>query len=596
MARNKYDVDEDFEDGLNVHAARRILGYLKPYRASVAGAVLLMVVASFASLLPPYLIQQALDVAIPQKNLGYLGELAGLVFATVLLGSFALFLRIRVMNRIGQRVILHLREAIFDRLQQLSFSYFDSRPHGKILIRVVNYVNSLSDLLSNGLINLIADLFSLLFIVIFMFVLDTRLTLICLAVLPALFVAILAMQGRQRRAFQDLSRKQSNLNAYLHEGLAGVKITQSFARERETEATFQRVGEAWRTSWMRAVGIMFATWPIIEILSVLGVCLVYLAVVQWYRDVISVGVIVAFVGYIWRFWAPINTIGAFYTNLVQSAAYLDRIFETIDEPVLADPGDAIDPGSIRGNVDFFHVSFGYEPDRPVLHDLSFHVEAGETIAIVGPTGSGKTTIVSLLSRFYRPTAGIITLDGHPLETLSLPALRRTVGFMSQDSFLFSGTILENIRYGNLMATDEEVEQAARAIHAHEFIVGLPQGYQTPVSERGLRLSMGQRQLISFARVMLADPALLVLDEATSSIDTETEQLVQKGLSKLLEGRTSFVIAHRLSTIQNADRILVVNHGRIVQAGTHHELLLDALGQYSRLFRSTNIEATTPMDG
>ncbi len=582
MARNKYDVDEEFSDQFNVHAVRRILGYLKPYRRSVAGAVVLMVAAAFAALLPPFLIQQAIDVAIPHRDLWHLAGLAGLIFVAVSLGAVALHWRIRVMNGIGQSVIQALRHDVFARLQQLPFSFFDSRPHGKILIRVVNYVNSLSELLSNGIISLIADLFSLVFIVGFMLVLDVRLTLLCLAVLPLLFLGILIMQNHQRRAFQDLSRKQSNLNAYLHESLSGVKITQSFARERETQTIFERVGEAWRTSWMRAVAIMFATWPMIEILSILGVCLVYVAVVDWFRDAISVGVIVAFVGYIWRFWAPINTIGSFYTSLVQSAAYLERIFETIDEPVgITDTETAFDPGRARGEVVFDHVSFAYEQGHVVLPDLSFHVVPGQTVALVGATGAGKTTIVNLLTRFYNLTTGRILLDGKSLDSYTLASLRRNVGVMSQDSFLFSGTIRENIRYGRLEATDAEIEAAARAIHASDFIEKLKDGYDTTVNERGLRLSMGQRQLISFARVLLADPALLILDEATSSVDTETERLVQKGLAKLLEGRTSFVIAHRLSTIRNADRIFVIDRGAIIEEGDHHSLV-EAGGHYARL--------------
>jgi ATP-binding cassette subfamily B protein len=582
LARNKFDVDEELSEEFNIHAVRRILAYLGPYRGMVSFAVVLMIVASFMDLLPPWLIQQALDVALPKGDVGYLVELSLAILVTVVVGAGALYFRIRVMNRIGQNVIHNLRGDIFARLQELPFSYFDSRPHGKILIRVVNYVNSLSDLLSNGLINLIADLFSLVFIVGFMLVLDLRLTLICLTVLPVLFAAILLMQRRQRMAFQDLSRKQSNLNAYLHESLSGIKITQSFAREAETESIFGRVGEAWRSSWMKAVGIMFATWPVIEILSVFGVCLVYVAVVDWFRDAISVGVIVAFVGYIWRFWAPINTIGQFYTSLVQSAAYLERIFETIDEPsAIVDAPGALEVAKVRGEVEFRSVDFSYDTGAPVLRALSFHVHPGQTIALVGATGAGKTTIVNLLSRFYSPSAGVLLLDGVPLDQFLLSSLRRHVGVMSQDNFLFSGTIADNIRYGKLEATDAEIEAAARAIHAHDFIEKLPEGYNTPVSERGLRLSMGQRQLISFARALLADPAILILDEATSSVDTETERLVQRGLAHLLDGRTSFVIAHRLSTIQNADRIFVIDEGKIVEEGKHRELLARG-GAYSRL--------------
>jgi ATP-binding cassette, subfamily B, multidrug efflux pump len=585
MARNKYDVDEDLSREFDAASVLRMLRYLGPHKARVAAAVALMIAASLVSLIGPYAFKIAIDDCIPKGDLGGLAIIAAVLVAAQAVGAVCLWIRIRVMNDIGQGVVHSIRTDIFRRLQELPFSYFDSRPHGKILIRVVNYVNSLSDLLSNGIINLITDLFSLVFIVVFMFVIDARLTLVCLAGLPLLAGAVLALKKRQRTTWQDLSRKQSNLNAYLHEALSGVKVTQSLARAAESERIFADLGEKWRSSWMRAVGTMFLIWPTIEVISVLGVCLVYFSGVSWLSQGMTVGILVAFVGYVWRFWSPISTIGNFYTSLVQAAAYLERIFETIDEPAsISDaPGAAALP-PIRGHVEFRGVRFSYDPGRPVLDDVSFAAEPGSRIAIVGPTGAGKTTIVNLLSRFYSPDSGSILVDGVDIGGVTIASLRAQVGVMLQDSFLFSGTILDNIRYGRLDASDEEVVRAARAVHAHDFIETLKEGYGTAVNERGIRLSMGQRQLISFARALLADPAILILDEATSSVDTETERAIQKGLDRLLKGRTSFVIAHRLSTIRDADRILFIDKGKIVEAGTHEELT-ERRGSYYELYAS-----------
>jgi ATP-binding cassette subfamily B protein len=402
--------------------------------------------------------------------------------------------------------------------------------------------------------------------------------------LPILAAVVLALKKRQRIAWQDMSRKQSNLNAYLHEALTGAKITQSFAREEENQKIFSRMGALWRDSWLKAVGTMFLIWPSIEIISVLGVCLVYASGIVWLKG-ITVGILVAFIGYVWRFWAPITTIGNFYTSLVQAAAYLERIFETIDESVnISDAPDAVPLTRIEGRVEFDDVSFSYESGRPILRNVSFVAEAGASFAIVGPTGAGKTTIVNLLSRFYVPDSGTIRVDGRDIQGMTLKSLRSQTGVMLQDSFLFSGTIMDNIRYGKLDATDEEVVAAAKTVQAHDFIMTLASGYETTVNERGLRLSMGQRQLISFARALLADPGILILDEATSSVDTETERAIQKGLSELLKGRTSFVIAHRLSTIRGADRILFIDKGQILESGTHEELTAKK-GAYYSLYAS-----------
>jgi len=586
VARNKYDVDEDLSKEFDAASVLRMLRYLGPHKRRVAAAVGLMIVAALVSLLGPYATKIAIDDCIPAGDLRGLAMIAAVLVLANLVGALCLWIRIRVMNDIGQGVIRSIRTDIFRRLQELPFTYFDSRPHGKILIRAVNYVNSLSDLLSNGIINLITDLFSLAFIIGFMLVIDLRLTLVCLAGLPVLAIAVLALKKRQRLSWQDLSRKQSNLNAYLHEALSGVKVTQSLARGAENERIFARLGDEWRSSWLRAVGTMFLIWPTIEVISVLGICLVYFSGISWIEQGMTVGVLVAFVGYVWRFWAPISTIGNFYTSLVQAAAYLERIFETIDEPAsIEDVSGASSLPPIRGHVEFRGVRFSYDPGRPVLEDLSFYVEPGTRVAIVGPTGAGKTTIVNLLSRFYAPDSGLVLVDGLDIQGVTLRSLRSQVGVMLQDSVLFSGSIMDNIRYGRLDASDEEVIEAAKAVHAHDFIAELKDGYATAVNERGIRLSMGQRQLISFARVLLADPAILILDEATSSVDTETERAIQKGLGNLLKGRTSFVIAHRLSTIRDADRILFIDKGRILEAGSHDELCRRG-GAYYGLYASS----------
>ncbi|MEH7482638.1 ABC transporter ATP-binding protein [Neobacillus drentensis] len=585
MARNKFDVDEELESPFSFIHLKRMLVYLNPYRKKILFTVLIMLIASGSNLIGPYLIKKAIDDKIPAKDVGGLWALAGIYLFAVVITGICMKYRIRLMSQIGQSVILQIRKDLFTHLQKLSFSFYDNRPHGKILVRVVNYVNSLSDLLSNGLINLITDLFSLFVILGFMFAIDVKLTLLAMLGFPILAVVILLIKNAQRKAWQTLSNKQSNMNAYIHESINGIKVTQAFTREEENKRIFGEVSESYRTSWMKAVRIQFLLWPSIENISVLTTSIIYVVGISLIGDGVTVGALVAFVGYIGMFWAPIANIGNFYNTIINSTAYLERIFEMIDEkPTVQDCPNAVDLPSIKGKVEFKEVIFGYEEGEKILKNINFSVNPGETIALVGATGSGKTTIVSMLSRFYDVSQGHIEIDGVDINTVTIDSLRKQMGVMLQDPFIFSGTIMDNIRYGRLDATDEEIIEAAKAVQAHPFISEMSEGYQTEVNERGTRLSTGQRQLISFARALLADPKILILDEATSSIDTETELALQKGLEILLSGRTSFIIAHRLSTIKNATRILVIDKGRIIEEGYHNELM-SRKSYYWRLHQS-----------
>ncbi len=585
MARNKYDVDEELQEGFNISHLKRLIRYMKPYKNKVILSVTLMIISSFVSLLGPYLIKIALDDIIPSGNLVNLTILSVIYALSLILVSAFMKQRIITMGKVGQDILVDMRKDLFVNLQTLPFSYYDSRPHGKILVRVVNYINSLSDLLSNGFVNLIADTVTLIITVIFMFVLDYRLALVSLLGLPLLMTVIMSIKKAQRRAHQKLSSKQSNMNAYVHESINGIKVTQSFSREEENMRIYKDVCKQYSDAWMDSVKLNFLVWPSIDIISVASVALIYLFGILVFDSSIKVGVLVAFIGYVWRFWAPITNIGNFYNTIINAMAYLERIFETMDEkPLIHDKVGATTLPPIEGNVEFKDVTFMYEEDNPILKNININIQSGESIALVGPTGAGKSTIVSLISRFYDINEGQILIDGIDIRDVTLKSLREQMGIMLQDSFIFSGTIMDNIRYGNLEATDEEVIAAAKVVRAHDFIMEFENGYYTEVNERGSRLSVGQRQLISFARALLADPKILILDEATSSIDTQTELLLQKGLDELLKGRTSFIIAHRLSTIKNSSRIMYIDNGSIVECGTHDELM-SLKGHYYNLYQS-----------
>ena len=573
MARNTFDVDETLEKEFNWSHYKRLGAYIKPYKKAVFKTLFVIILANLASMLGPYFTKIAIDQVIPQKNLSLLLILGAIFLFSLVIIGWCMRYRIYAITEIGQDILKDMRFSIFEHLQKLPFSYFDSRPHGKILIRVVNYINTLSDLLSNGLINLISDLFNVIITLIFMLFIDVKLTLYSLLLLPVLFVMVLFIQGKQRKAYQELSNKQSNLNAYIHESISGIKITQSFAREDENFQIFNEVSEEYRQSFMKAVRVQYLLWPAVQNISVITTCFIYFVGIRQLGVSVTTGTLIAFIGYINNFWNPVINIGNFYNSLITATAYLERIFETMDVvPEIQDAPHAIALPPIKGTVDFQHVYFRYEEGKNILTDVSFHIEPGQTIALVGPTGAGKTTIINLLSRFYDVNEGAVKIDGYDVRDVTLRSLRKQMGVMLQDTFIFSGTIIENIRYGNLAATEEEVIQAAKIVRAHDFIKDLKDGYETVVEERGSTLSAGQRQLISFARALLADPKILILDEATSSIYTKTEELLQEGLQQLLKGRTSFIIAHRLSTIKNSDKIFYIDGGRIVEEGSHDQLM------------------------
>lgn len=537
----------------------------------------------------PKFLQMEMDIYIPGKDINGIVFLSLLAVVIVVYSVISTRIKISVTTKVGQDIIHQLREDIFRHLQELPFSYYDDRPHGKIQVRVVNYVNNLSDLLSNGILNTITDLCNLVFILIFMFAMSPKLTFVCLCGLPVLALYVIVIKRKQRRAWQIQSNKQSNLNAYIAESINGIRVTQAFVREQRNTDIFNDLSNMYRKSWLRAVYFNFAMGPMVDLISTVTTAFIYVigvySIMGGSNSGIEIGVIFAFTAYISRFWAPVNTIASFYNSVLTAVSYLERIFETIDEPVLVrDEPDAADMPCIKGDVEFEDVTFSYEDGVTILKNINFNIKRGQSIAIVGPTGAGKTTIVNLLSRFYNIDSGRILVDGIDISKVKLNSLRRQMGVMMQDSFIFSGTIMDNIRYGNKEASDEEVIAAAKTVCAHDFIMQMEDGYNTQVNERGSRLSAGQRQLVSFARALLANPAILILDEATSSIDTETEIVLQEGLEKLLEGRTSFIIAHRLSTIKNADMIMYIDNGGMQESGNHNALL-EKKGYYYNLYMS-----------
>lgn len=573
-----YTDDDVIEKSFNWEQLRRLFQYMKPYKRELIPVIIMMVIGTVTRLGVPLLIYYGIDNVIsPDTGSGkasHLWVLGAIMLCLYLTQLFATQFRIRNTNIIGQKVLYDLRSHIFTHIQKLSFRFFDKRPAGSILVRVTNDVNALQDLFTNGVVNLLMDIIQLVGIVIILLSINFKLGLAVMITVPLMFFVSTSIRRRIRFAWQEVRMKSSRINSHLNESIQGMKVTQAYVQEDNNIDFFKGMNGSNLKSWNRASALNQTFGPLIEITAALGTCILF-----WYGthlikiEVFTVGMLVAYSSYMSNFWEPINRLGQMYSQLLIAMASSERIFEFIDEqPNVAEKSEAKSLPVIKGNVRFDDIVFEYEPGRPALKNITIDVKAGQSIALVGHTGSGKSTIINLLCRFYDPVQGKVLIDGIDISDITLESLRTQVGLVMQDTFIFSGTIKDNIRYGKLDATHEEIVKVAKAVNAHDFIMSLPDGYDTQVEERGNMLSMGQRQLLSFARALLSNPKILILDEATASIDTDTELKIQEALKVLLKGRTSFMIAHRLSTIRHADEIIVLDHGEIVEQGNHARLM------------------------
>jgi ATP-binding cassette subfamily B protein len=556
----------------------------RPYRARVAAGILALLVATAAALAPPYLAKLAIDDGIRGGDLGALAWIVGAFIVAGAIGWGASVAQTYLTSWVGERVLADLRVRLFRHLGRLSLGFYERNRTGAIISRITNDVEALDQLVTDGVTSLVQNSLVLLGTAIILFVLDWRLALATLAVFPLMALATSIFRRRSSRAYRRVRERMGTVTATLQEDISGMRVVQAFARERESHERFRAVNTSYRAANQETVILNGLYFPFVDLLSSAATAVVlgfggYLV----FDNSLTIGTLFAFVGYLANFFDPVQVLSQLYNTFLAAVAALDKIIDVMEEePEIDDGPDAVPLERIRGRVSFEGVRFGYGDGPEVVHGLELDVPAGTTVALVGHTGAGKSTIAKLLARFYDPRAGRITIDGRDLRDVTQESLRRQLGIVPQEGFLFSGSIRDNIAFARPSASADDVVAAARAVGAHEFVTALPDGYETQVGERGSRLSLGQRQLIAFARALLADPRILILDEATSSVDIATERLIEEALERLLAGRTAFVIAHRLSTIRRADVIVVLEHGRVVEKGTHEELL-ELGGRYLALY-------------
>ncbi len=594
MAINSTREDEELKESIKVDVLKRLFANLLEYRGKIVAVTLLILLTVAISTVYPLLIEKVIDDEIVNGNVRGLFIMAGIMIGLAVISYFATRVWRRIMADISNNMILNIRRKLYIHIQELGVDFFDQRPSGKILARVTGDVNALKEVLSSTITTLAPEAVSLVVILVIMIVKSPVLSLSAAVAVPIILFGLYFCEILAHKRWQMWKKKDSNMTAFIHEGIEGVSVIQSFNAEEEANREFGDIVDEVIHAFRRAVVIADLYSPTIEIAGGLGTAtLYYLAVTKLGVTAESIGTLSAYVLYLGMFFNPIRNLANYYNKLITNIASAERVYEIMDmEPLVKNGDEAEDMPEIKGNVEFDHVTFAYpdEPDVDILKDVSFKAKKGETIALVGPTGAGKTTIVSLISRFYNTKSGRVLVDGKDISKVTIQSLRSQLGIMTQDNYLFSGTIRDNIKYGKMDATDEEMIDAAKAVHAHDFIEKMENGYDTVITERGGGLSNGQRQLIAFARTLLTDPKILILDEATSNIDTKTEILVQRGIEELLKKRTSFVVAHRLSTIKNADRIFFIDDGGILEWGDH-ESLMAKKGAYYNLYASQFVSAS-----